>query len=134
MKLKRIIRAVIIFIFPFLLLTLINELSRPKSKEKSYITKGIKAINPVIKVSNKCTWACHNNTAYCKQNHVKYLNKYYNYTDYFYFGIINSLHSTGSYRKANVFILVVLIPLLIIMLTVKLLKISEEIKALKKKR
>jgi len=68
---------------------------------------------PTKPSSEKCSWKCHDDTAFCKTNHVKYAKSYFNQIDPIYFGIINSLKSTGDYRGANILFLVLLIPIII---------------------
>lgn len=126
------IRNIGILITPFLLMIVINEIVRPTIREKPYTIKGIKAINSDIKDPEKCTWICHDNTNYCKENHVTFLKPYLGYTDDLYFGVIGMLKSTGNYRAANIIFLVVLVPLLIWFFFIKSLNIQDEINKLSK--
>ena len=71
-----------ILILQFLVMLMINELVRLNTNEKGY-TKGkwgliqnILAINTTDKLKGKCTWICHNDTNYCKENHVKLANQF----------------------------------------------------------
>lgn len=107
---KKTLRTIFILLLPFLTMTIVNENSRSKVNEKPYEAHGIKTINSAKHVSTKCTWACHNDTAYCKKKHVKYLKPYLKITDLFYFGLIGLLASTGNYGLANIFFLVILLP------------------------
>ena len=129
---KKYIRNITILISPFLLMIVVNEMVRPIIREKPYSYHGVTTINSVDKVGAKCTWICHNNTSYCKENHVKYLKKYLKYTDPIYFGIINSLKSTGNYQWANIIFLFILIPLIIWFFIIKSLNIQDEINKLRK--
>ncbi|MDT8415922.1 MAG: hypothetical protein RQ735_11170, partial [Flavobacteriaceae bacterium] len=70
---KKYIRNLSILILPFLLMIMVNEVIRPTIKEKPFSSHGITAMNSAVKVTEKCSWICHNNTTYCKKNHVKYL-------------------------------------------------------------
>ena len=128
---KRFFRNIIILIFPFLLMIVINEIVRPTIHEKPYSKYGKTTMNSVDEISNKCTWTCHNDTRYCKQNHVKYLKPYYKYTDTVYFRMIGMLKKTGNYGMANVVFLVFLVPFLIWFLIIKSLNIQDEINKLK---
>ena len=130
---KKFIINLTILISPFLLMIVVNEVVRPTIKEKPYSKYGITAINSADKNTEKCTWICHNNTNYCKENHVKYLKNYYPYTDTIYFGIIGLLAKTGNYGLANIIFLVILLPLLIWFFIIKSLNIQCEINKLKKK-
>ena len=127
---KKIIRNTTLF-FPFLLLILVNEHSRPTKKSSNYIFEK-PTINTSIANVDSCTWHCHNNTAFCKENHVKYLNQF-DKSDQVYFGIINTFQKTGTYALANVFFLVMLFPFIIWYFIVKSLNIQDEINMLKRK-
>jgi len=113
---------------------LINEIIRPAIKEEPYSKSGITAMNSDDRISDKCTWICHNETAYCKENHVKCLKPHFKFTDPVYFGVIGMLQSTKKYEAANIIFMVVLIPLLIWFLLIKSLNIQDEIKTLKKQQ
>tara|TARA_B110001452_G_scaffold34263_1_gene26432 strand:+ start:802 stop:1020 length:219 start_codon:yes stop_codon:yes gene_type:complete len=55
---------------------MINELVRLNTNEKGYpkgkwgLIQNISEINTADKLKGKCTWICHNDTNYCKENHV----------------------------------------------------------------
>jgi len=129
---KRLVRNILILLSPFLFMALINEGVRPKIKEKPYISHGITAINSAVYISDKCSWACHNNTVFCKNHHVKYLKPFYPFTDVLYFGVINVLASTGNYGAANIIFLVFLFPFTILYFIIKSLNIQDEIRKLSK--
>lgn len=130
---KKFFRNLTILIFPFLIMIIVNEIVKPTIEEKPYSKYGVTAINSADKNADKCTWICHNNTNYCKENHVKYLKNYYAYTDMLYFGTISLLAKTGNYGLANIIFLVVLLPLLIWFFIIKSLNIQDEIRKLKRK-
>ena len=125
-------RNIAILIFPFLLMIIVNEIVRSTIKEKPYSKFEITAMNSDDKILDKCTWNCHNNTRFCKENHVKYLKPYYKYTDTIYFGMIILLQKTGNYGLANIIFLVVLAPMLIWFFIVKSLNIQDEINLYKR--
>lgn len=129
---KKNTRNIIIFIFPFVLMALVNEVVQTKIKEKPYARNGIVAINSAEYLPEECTWACHNDTKYCKTHHVKYLKPIYASTDGLYFGAINLLKSTGNYGAANIFFLVLLFPITILFFFIKSLNIQDEIRKLSK--
>ena len=131
---KRYIRNIAILIFPFLLMIIVNEVVRPTIMEKPYSKYEITAMNSIDKISDKCTWICHNNTRFCKENHVIFLKPYFKYTDTIYFGIISMFQKTGNYGLANIIFLVVLAPLLIWFFIIKSLNIQDEINKLKKQK
>jgi hypothetical protein len=131
---KKTIRNAIILLFPFLVMVLINEAVRPKIKEQPYTAHGITTMNSAKYLPKKCSWACYNNTSYCKTHHVKYLQSYYTITDVFYFGLIDLLQSTGNYGAANLIFLVFLFPLTILYFFIKSLDIQEKIQKLKKQK
>ena len=119
-----------IFLLPFLFIVLINESVRSNIKEKPYTSQGITAINSTDFLPNKCTWACYNNTSYCKLHHVKFMTEFYETTDIFYFGLIGILASTGYYNAANIIFLVFLFPLSILYFFAKSIKLQKEIQKL----
>ncbi len=123
-----------ILISPFIIMIIVNEIVRPAIKETPYSKDGITAINSADKNPDKCTWLCHNNTIFCKENHVKFLNPYFKYTDPIYFGVIDMLQSTGNYGLANIIFLVFLVPLLIWFFIIKSLNIQDDINNLKRKQ
>ncbi len=129
---KKLIRNIAILVIPFLAMVVINETVRPTIKESPYKRRGVTAINSVVKTTDKCSWSCHDDTDYCKANHVEVLKHHFEYVDPFYFGIVHSLKSVGNYRVANVVFLVILLPLLMYLLIVKSLNIQDQIRELKK--
>ena len=122
----------IIFLLPFILIIIINESFRLSVKEQSYHKYGFTTINSSDKISDKCTWNCHNNTSYCKAHHVKFLRNSFSKTDQLYYGEIKLLRSTGNYGLANIAILVIFIPFLILYFFIKGLNIRYEIQKIKK--
>lgn len=126
------IRNIGLLLLPYVLMIIINEAYRPTIKETPYAMGGFTAINSNIRTPDKCTWAAHSDTNYCKQNHVKFLKNHFQLTDKIYFGAIEALRSTGNYGAANIVFLVVLFPLIIWYALVKIIDYSIEIKTLKK--
>ena len=127
-----------ILTLPFLVMIMINEFVRLNTNEKGY-TKGkwgliqnITAINTADKLKEKCTWICHNDTKYCKNNHVKLAKPYFEKTELIYRGITKSLESTGDYAFANIIILVIILPLIMYILLVKSISLEFKIRKLKK--
>ena len=128
-----------ILIFPFLVMIMINELVRLNINEEGYtkqakggvFIQGITAINSAKKLKGKCTWICHNNTNYCKENHVKFVKPYFEKIDPIYFGIISSLKSTGGYRLSNLILFVIVLPLIMYVLLVRSISLEFKIRKLK---
>lgn len=110
----------------------VNEMMRFTIVEKPYSKGNTVAINSAKPLKNKCSWICHNNTSYCKENHVKYLQPYFKQVDPFYFGLIGGMKNTGDYVFANIIFLAVLIPFLIYFLFLRILNLQSEIKRFKK--
>lgn len=131
---KRNIRNLAILILPFLLLIITNEIVRLGTTKEPYSSHGIVAINSVDRNPNSCTWICHNDTGYCKDNHVTYVKSYFPYVDPLYFGAINLLKNTGNYGLANIVFLVILMPLMIWFFLIKSLNIQDKISTLKKRK
>jgi len=126
------LRNISIILSPFLLMIIINEAARIKIKEKPYIAQGVAAMNSDGYYPEKCSWACHNKTAYCKTYHVKYLKPYFTVTDKFYFGAISALASTGFYGVANIIFLVFLFPFIILYFVINSLNIQDNIGKIKR--
>ncbi len=129
---KKLFRNTGLLLLPFILMIVINESVKSISNTKSYHIGGIKTINSFEKIKNKCTWICHNNTRYCKTNHVKFNHKYFSKTDPLYFGLINCLDARDSYALMNVFFLVVFVPFLIWYFLIKSMNIQDQIVEIKK--
>jgi len=107
---------IVIFLFPFFFIVVVNEFSRifiPENSETRF------KINSSKKNIEKCSWICHNNTNYCKNNHVKFVSNHFSITDKIYFGIIKTLQLTGKYKFANILFLVIVFPLIIYFLLIR---------------
>ena len=109
---KKIFAYISIHLIPFVLMVAVNEWYRGARKEKSF-TKYPGVMNSGQRMRDRCSWACHEATAYCKKNHVKSVKSNFEFTDSLYFGLIGGLRMTGVYQAANVFFLVLAVPLLI---------------------
>ncbi len=131
---KRTIRNLTLLVLPFLMMIIVNEISRQKNPDEPYSKHNITAINSAKRNTVKCTWICHNDTGFCKQNHVTYLSSYFQYTDPIYFGAINLLKSTGNYGLANIVFLVIIVPLLLWFFLVKSMNMQDEISTLKRRK
>jgi len=121
-----------VFVAPFFLMVLINECVRSGSGESRYTTQGVNAIHTAQRLKERCTWVCHNDTDWCKVHHVKFLSEHFAFVDQVYFGIIHLLKGTGAYRAANIFFLVILIPVLMCCLLVKSINMQLEINRIKR--
>ena len=132
-KLNKTSRNILILTCPFIIMSLINEIERPKIEYKSYNqNSSVITINPKDFNTKKCTWACHDQTKHCKINHVKILKPYYAYTDSSYMWVINKLKATGDYGLANIVFLVLLVPFIIIYFLIKSLDLQLEINKITK--
>lgn len=129
---KAILRNLLILLFPFALMIIINEYSREKIQPSTYQSRGQDTINSAQRDPSTCTWACHNDTGYCKAHHVKFDDHYFTYTDPLYFGMITVLRGFGNYGLANILLLVLFFPLLIYTLLIKSLQIQDQINRLRK--
>lgn len=132
-KLKKIILYLAILILPFAIMVGVNETVRFYKTDKGYLRQGVTAINSVTRTPDTCTWICHNDTSYCKEQHVKYAKPYFSIIDPIYFGIIRSLHATGNYGLANIVFLVIVFPLALYFLFIKSLHLQSKINRLKNK-
>lgn len=131
MNKRFVIRNFLILISPFLLMILVNETMRTETAKDPFCVYGVPAMNPGERNPDKCSWACHHKTAYCKEHHIKYLGPYLDYTDIPYFGMIGGLKSTGDYALANIIVYVVICPLLIWFLLIQSLGIQDKINKIK---
>jgi len=125
-------RNIFILIIPFIIMIITNEFYRFNIKERPYSIYGVKTLNSVKHIPNKCSWVCHNNTEYCKAKHVKYLKPYYGITDVLYFCTIKALRKTGNYSAANIIFLVLIFPFSILYFIIKSLNIQDKIRKLSK--
>lgn len=108
-----------------------NEFVRFNTQEEGYKRQGVTAINSAKRMESKCSWICHNDTDFCKNNHVKIVKQHFETIDPMYFGIINALKSTGDYGLANIIFLVVLIPGIMYFLLIKSISMQMEIRKIK---
>ncbi|MFT5822696.1 MAG: hypothetical protein ACI8ZM_003952 [Crocinitomix sp.] len=122
----------LILFTPFLLMVAVNETSRMNIDETPHKFQGHIVINSSQKLNDKCTWTCHYNTDFCKSNHVSLNPSWFATTDQAYFGIIHMLESTKNYNLVNVFLFLILIPILMWLLILQILRMQTEIKQLKK--
>lgn len=126
------LRNIIILVLPFLIVILVNEYSRSKMHSGGYFFKGITPMNSGHNMPGQCNWSCHNNTAYCKTNHVHFLKPYFDIVDPVYFGMIKVLKGTGNYQIANIIFLMFLWPIFMFVLLIKSIDLFIANKALKK--
>lgn len=122
-----------LLLLPFFCVVAVNEFVRLDSNTPGSKVQGVIAINTSAKELFKCSWSCHNSTDYCKEKHVKLVEPYFDKIDPIYFSMINTLQSTGNYGLANIFFLVVLIPLMMFILLIKSINLQLEILKLRKK-
>ncbi|MEY5048469.1 MAG: hypothetical protein RLZZ175_1828 [Bacteroidota bacterium] len=112
---------IFLLFLPFLFIITVNETLRLNN---NYSQK----INPSIENPNKCSWTCHNNTTYCKKNHVKMNKNDLVKTESIYWGIISLLKSTGNYKIANLILFLVFFPISIWLLIINILSAQNKIK------
>lgn len=129
---KKILIYTIPIIIPVLVLVLVNETAAPYQTFKEFYLQDVKTQNSAAELAEDCSWACHNNTAYCKAHHVKILKPYFHLVDPIYYGIINSLKATGHYQLANIIFLVIGWPALMYLLLVKSILVELQIRKIKK--
>jgi hypothetical protein len=124
----------LLFIFPFLMMIIVNESQRGKMQGMGYQKNGIRAMHSLEKTPNYCTWYCHNDTDYCIQTHNKIIKgDFLIFTNRIYFGIIDFLSSVkGGYQAMNIAFLVVGIPLVIWLLLIGAIDKYLKIKRLRK--
>ena len=111
----------LIFLSPFIVMISVNENSRNHQLELPPSEESLK-LNSSIANPNICTWACHNYTTYCKDNHTKLLYPYFQFTDPIYFGVINALQSTGSYSISNLILFLIIGPLVLFIMLLRVVR------------
>ena len=129
---NQLIRNLLVFLSPLVFIVSVNEYSRLNLEPTAYQSRGQATLNPGSRNPSTCTWACHDDTGYCKTHHVKFDSSYFAFTDPLYFGMITLLKGFGNYGLANILILVLFIPLLIYFLLIKSLTIQDQINRLRK--
>lgn len=129
---KKTLTYLAILTMPFVFIVAVNESYRDSIKGQPF-SKYPKTMNSGQKIKEKCTWACHEATAYCKENHVKWVRPYFAITDTLYFGLIERLLKTGSYQAANVFFLALIVPLLILLFLVGSIRYQHRINSMRRK-
>ena len=124
-QMKRLIFVLVIFCSLFLIMVIVNESFSQKTYYKSFKKIQIQTINPSRVINDKCSWACHDSTNYCKDHHIKYNS--IKRIDFLYNGIIRFLKSGLSnvegfnYALNNIIFLVVLWPLWMIYLFMRVI-------------
>lgn len=124
-------RNIFLLLASFLIMILVNESIRPTIQENPYPLNGITAMNSVIRFPDKCSWARHNDTRFCQNNHAPFMKSYFAKTDPIYYGVISRLKQTGDYQSANIFFFLVLFPLISWLFLIGGLRMNRKIKALK---
>jgi hypothetical protein len=87
--------------------------------------------NSTEQLPDRCSWACHNQTIYCIEHHVKMNTLLLKLTKPLYFGEITLLHMLGNYSFANILILVIGVPFFIWYFLIKIIDTLQEIKEAK---
>jgi len=124
---KKIIRNISLLALPFIIIAVVNEYSRQIATEKPYQRRGHTYINSDVWSKEKCSWACHNSSAFCDKNHIKYMGPIKASMDVVYFGMIRALKSVGNYAAANLIFLVFGWPLLMWYLLISCLNMREDL-------
>ncbi len=126
----------LLLVFPFLLVIVVNESQRGKNYRKPYFVYDTPTLNNVEKTPDYCTWYCHNDTEYCIKTHNKLIKgNFLTFTNCFYFKIIAFLSSVkGGYAVMNILFLVIGLPLLMWGLAVRATEQYLHLKYLKKKK
>jgi len=121
---------------PLIVMAAVNETMRYRVGGGGYRFQGHQTINSDSVLADKCTWKCHNQTAYCKTNHVgldAYLTRY---TDIPYAGLIQILgdgsgKANSYYQFMNVLLLVLIVPCFIIVMLIRSWSMQDQIRARK---
>jgi hypothetical protein len=121
---KKQLRNLLLFVLPFILMVFVNHFI--KTSEDPIPNDG--KWNSTMQLPDRCSWACHNQTMYCIQHHVKMNKLLLKFTSPFYFGEITLLQLIGNYSFANILILVTLVPLYIWYFLIRIIDTLQEIK------
>ncbi len=121
---------------PFLLMIVVNELSRANLKDVSYSYGEVIAMNSGDYQDDRCTWACHNSTlGHCIPRHTRIIVKgfpFYDLIDETYWGIINfnkrnlsrgAVSDHKYYASKSVICLVLIWPLIMYLLLFNYLRL-----------
>ena len=135
----QIIRNISLLLLPFLIMVVVNEISRTFVKEKPWEYKGIHTINSLVYDNNKCTWACHNSTTnHCLKKHTNIIKPgfpFFESINEFYWGIINfnskkingkKVSDPRYYAAMNIIFLVLLWPLTMYCLLINYLRLRKK--------
>jgi len=122
------IRNLFLFLFPFALMVFVNHFIKPTVDPIPNDGKW----NTTVSLPNRCSWACHNNTIYCIEHHVKMNKNLLAVSLPFYFGEIMLLKLAGNYSLINILLLVTLVPLYLWYFLIKIIDTLQEIKEAKK--
>jgi hypothetical protein len=129
---KKVFRNFLILIIPIALMILINETVRLRNNQDYRSHENFITINSNKLSLNYCSWACHDNTSYCRNNHVKLNKLALKYSDVAYNQTIKFLkESNRSYEVDNLIYLVFGIPLFIYFFLIKCINNFIRIKDLK---
>ena len=132
---RKIKRNLLIFIAPIFLMLVVNETIRFIQDKSNHQYGNLPTINTENQIKDKCSWICHDKTAYCKNNHVKLAQEMLSYTDLAYNKTIQLLQSSDrSYAMDNLIYLVFGIPFLIYFMLIKCIDYHQQIKNLKKRQ
>jgi hypothetical protein len=127
-------RNLLIFFAPILLMIMVNESARLIQGKSNHYYGNRGTINTANQIKDKCSWVCHDKTAYCKNNHVKLAPGILSYTDFAYNKTIQFLQSSDrSYAMDNLIYLVFGIPFIIYFMLIKCINYHQQIKILKKR-
>jgi hypothetical protein len=122
------VRNLFLFLLPFALMVFVNHFIKPTVDPIPNDGKW----NTTKPLPDRCSWACHNQTLYCIEHHVKMNKLLLKFTRPFYFGEITLLQMIGNYYFANILFLVTLVPLYIWYFLIKIIDTLQEIREAKK--
>lgn len=112
---KKISFILLVILIPYIIMLITNEYVRTETFSKKIWGINIETINSDSYSKTKCTWACHNDSEFCEQYHIK--NQNIHQIDNIYTGIIRFLKSgiftttEFNYGINNIIFLVILWPL-----------------------
>ncbi len=122
------VRNLFLFLLPFALMVFVNHFIKPSVDPIPNDGKW----NTTKQLPDRCSWACHNQTLYCIEHHVKMNQSLLALTLPFYLGEIWLLKLAGNYSLINILLLVTLIPLYIWYFLIIIIDTLQEIREAKK--
>ena len=126
----KIVYRLLLLIIPFACMVLVNSTHDPVIVGEVFVLQGVPARNDATYVKTRCSWVCHNDTAYCMEHHSSWAKPILPLTNLLYFGLIALMSIGGAYGAITLLLLVVVAPLTLWWLLVRVTSLFQEVRAL----